>query len=139
MIPSLRGQRANKYGAKRTLGWGGRMYDSRAERDYRTELALREAAGDVREIFEQPVVELVAGITYRPDFRFYELYSRSTHQFVETGWRKIFVDVKGVETDVFRLKAKLWRQFGPGPLRIVKRRGSRGAFVVTKEIPGGAA
>lgn len=123
---------ANKYHARRSLGWNGRLYDSRAERDYGLELRAREAAGEIANVEEQPVVPLVAGITYRPDFAW-------TVRGLPDGER-IFADVKGIETEVFRLKAKLWVVFGPGSLLIVKRDGRRGVFKIVRTIlPRGAA
>lgn len=110
---------------------GVRYWASRAEKDYYGELLLREKAGEVSAIDCQPVVELVAGIRYRPDFVFNETYRG------ESGlrcMRTVYVDVKGVETREFRLKCKLWKQFGPGPLRIVKRGGKREPWRVVKEI-----
>lgn len=118
--------RRNKYGAV-GVREHGRYYASGAERDYHAELKLRELAGDVRAIVVQPVVELVAGIKYRPDY-FYEVRANGS------GWRKIWVDVKGVATREFLLKCRLWREFGPGTLKIVKRQGRRAAFVTVREI-----
>lgn len=126
---------AHKYHA-RPVREGGRFYASQAERDYHAELVLREAAGDVRDIVVQPVVELVAGIKYRPDYRFEE---RAT-LVAPVRWRTIFVDVKGVMTREFLLKCKLWREFGPGPLKIVQRKGRRATFQTVREIlPKGRA
>lgn len=116
--------RRNKFNAKRSLGWGGRMFDSTAERQFVDELKLREVAHDVEKIDLQPVVHLVAGITYRPDV---------VHTDLRTGER-IFTDVKGVETPEFRMKAKLWGIFGPGRLQIVKRAGRSQRFTVTREV-----
>ncbi len=119
--------RANKYHAK-PVREGGRFYASTAERDYHDELKLREQAGDVRNIVVQPPVSLVASITYRPDYKFDERGLRPD------AWRTIWVDVKGVMTREFLLKLKLWREFGPGPLRIVQRKGRRAQFMTTREV-----
>ena len=73
------------------------------------------------------MVDLVAEITYRPDF-----------DYLEAG-RRVYEDVKGVETEAFRLKCKLWRHFGPGPLRVLKRKGTRAAFAVVREVLPGVA
>jgi hypothetical protein len=122
--------RANKYHAK-PVREGGRYYASTAERDYHAELVLREGAGDVRNIVCQPAVELVAGIKYRPDYQYEERAGVNG-----CGWRTIWCDVKGVETREFRLKLRLWREFGPGPLKIVKRHGRRARFITVREVLG---
>jgi hypothetical protein len=119
--------RANKYHA-RSVREGGRFYASGAERDFHAELVLRELAGDVRGIVCQPVVELVAGIKYRPDYYYEERGLDARH------WRPVWIDVKGVMTREFLLKCKLWREFGPGPLKIVQRKGRRARFQTTREI-----
>lgn len=110
----------NKYGAQpATLD--GRRFASTAERDYAAELHLRQRAGEIADLREQHQVALTdARIAYRPDF-----------SFLERG-RRIFVDVKGVETPRFKVIAALWSVYGPGPLRIVKRQ--RRAFVIAREI-----
>ena len=117
--------RRHKFGAVRTNG-----YASKAEAAYAHELILRACAGDVVDIEEQPRVSLVAGITMVPDFTFRE-FIKEPPQF----WHWVWVDVKGVETPVFRLKCKLWAVFGPGLLRIVKAKGR--SFYVDREIKGG--
>jgi hypothetical protein len=121
------GPRTGKYNAKPVRD-GGRFYASTAEHDYHAELKLREEAGDVRAIVVQPSVELVAGIKYRPDYRFEE------RGLSRERWRTVWVDVKGCVTREFLLKLRLWREFGPGPLRIVQRKGRRAAFMTTREV-----
>lgn len=106
----------------------GRFYASTAERDYHRELLLREAAGDVRLIEVQPKVMLLAGISYRPDYCFQE------RGLNKEQWRKVWVDVKGAMTREFLLKLKLWRESGPGPLKIVQRSGRNARFVTVREI-----
>ena len=118
-------RRQNKFHAVKAAGDSGRLYDSKAERDRANELLLLQQAGQISDLREQTVVDLVAEITYRPDF-----------DYLENG-RRLYEDVKGVETEAFRLKCKLWRHFGPGPLRVLKRKGSRAQFTVAKEVlPG---
>ena len=110
----------NKFNAKRTLH-GGRWYDSKLEADYRKELELRVEAGDIFDLEDQPKVVLTrAGISYKADFK-----------FTEDG-HPVWVDVKGVEADRFRLIKKLWRYYGPGLLRVIKRKGTK--FYTAQEI-----
>lgn len=117
-----RPSRGNKFNAKRALGRSGRMYDSTAERDRADQLKMLEDLKEIEELREQTRVELEEGIHYRTDF-----------DYLEKG-RRVFEDVKGVETERFRLICKLWRLHGPGPLRILKRAGRAQKFQVTKII-----
>lgn len=119
--------RRHKFGAKPSFD-GVRHWASQAERAYYGELLLREKAGDVRDIECQPVVDLVAGIRFKPDFRFYEC--GGDHR----PGRYVYVDVKGVITEAAALKFRLWKAFGPSVLRIVKRGSKREPWRVVKEI-----
>ena len=111
--------RRNKYGAQRT--WGqGRCFDSKGEKLRHDELMILQRGGFIGELSCQPRVQLVAGITYVPDFR-----------YIEKG-KVVYEDFKGTETAVFKLKAKLWTVFGPGKLRITKRDGGR--TITVREI-----
>lgn len=114
----------NKFGAKRARGTSGRLYASKAERDRGDQLRLLEQAKVIRNLGEQPRIELEPGIFYRPDF-----------VYVERG-RLVYEDVKGVVTERFRLVCKLWRLHGPAVLRVTKRKGTRSAFIVVREIMG---
>lgn len=95
----------NKYGAKKTT-IDGITFDSKAESDYYALLKMREKAGEVSGVEMQHPFALVGpdGLliaTYRCDFAFWDL--------VEGRFRVI--DVKGVETPVFKLKRKLMKSF----------------------------
>lgn len=114
--------RREKYNRKRVRAADGYWYDSIAEKDYAEILLALEKSGAISNIRRQEMIKLsAANIGYKPDF-----------SYTEAG-RRIYVDVKGFETPEFRLKARLWRAYGPGPLRIVKR-GKNGGFVTVKEI-----
>ncbi|WP_395451167.1 DUF1064 domain-containing protein [Aminobacter sp. UC22_36] len=93
----------NKFGAKRTV-LDGQTFDSKAESDYYAVLKLREKAGEVSGVEMQRPFALIGpdGLliaTYRCDFAFWD--------HVEDRFRVI--DVKGVETPVFKLKQKLMK------------------------------
>lgn len=117
----MRAVARNKYGAKQTLALG-RRFDSGAEAARAAELSLLERAGAIADLVFQPRVELEPGIFYRPDFAYRER------------GRVVWEDVKGVETERFRLIKRLWRLHGGGPLRITKRSGIRGGFRVVQEV-----
>lgn len=111
--------RRNKYRVapkSRRTDATGKVYASRAEMLYAAELRVLNVA-----FTEQPRIALGdTDIVYVPDFY--------------TGQE--YIDVKGVQTPEFKLKKKLWRLYGPAPLRIVKRRGTR--FVTTEIVPKGS-
>lgn len=111
----------SRYGVKR-IQVDGIWYDSQLERDYHQVLLFMQRAGEISDLeYHQETVYLTESrIGYKPDFT-----------YTEKG-RKVWVDTKGVETEIFRLKMRLWRCYGPGPLRIVKRSGN--GFKTTKEI-----
>lgn len=89
----------------------GRSFASKFEAEIFQRLSLMEAAGEVKEIRCQDHVFLTeARIEYIPDFRVFDL---KLQQLV---WH----EAKGFETDVFRLKKKLWKFYGPGRLIIYK-------------------
>lgn len=106
----LRRQTANprphKYHAKPTVVDGHR-FDSKAEADIYEELKMLERARQISHFELQPIFSFPMGFTYRADFRV----------FCTDGTEEIW-DVKGVETPVFRLKAKCFRHFYPN-LRLV--------------------
>ena len=100
------------------------MFDSKAERDRAEILKAMEQDGSITDLELQPQVVLTrARIKYKPDFAYTD----------EAGIR-FWEDVKGVETEGFRIKAKLWSCYGPGPLRITKRKSVKAGFQVTKTI-----
>ena len=103
----------------------GISFASKAERDYYLELRLLEKVTSARtQLIElQPKIVLSkANITYRPDFLIME------------NEQLIYIDVKGMQTPVFNLKARLWRAYTSDVLRIIKRKGK--VFVIDKEIKG---
>lgn len=92
----------------------GRVYASKAEREYAQILWNRREAGTIQLLVEQPSLWLgVPENVYRPDFL-----------VVENG-NPYFVDVKGVETPAFRKVMKLWANYGQCPLHIVKKKGAK--------------
>lgn len=112
-------QKPNKFNAQPTT-LDGVVFDSGAEARRYSELRLLEHAGEITDLELQPVYELqpslkikkvvftpagrkrtrtrtVRPITYRADFRYID---------AATG-QVVVEDVKGVQTEVFRIKAKM--------------------------------
>ena len=80
----------------------GITFDSRAEADRYCELKMLLAAGKISGFDIQPSFVLDVGVRYRPDFI---VCGNDGVVWVE--------DVKGVETQAFKLKRKLWEQRYP--------------------------
>lgn len=98
----------NKYGNKRTEH-AGYSFASKAEAALYDLLRLREKAGEIKDIRNQVHVRLTAAaVTYVPDFAFWDI-KENTYKYAE---------YKGFETDVFKIKLRLWRFYGPGPIEI---------------------
>jgi hypothetical protein len=95
------------------------VFDSIAESKRYKELALLEKAGQIKGLELQPKFLLQEGFkkngkTYR------KIEYIADFMYIENG-KVIIEDVKGMETDVFKLKRKMFEYKYPGfELRIVK-------------------
>lgn len=93
----------------------GRRFDSKAEARRYSQLKLLQRAGIIADLECQKRYPLTAHgqaiCVYVADFAYTDLQRRVA----------VAEDVKGVETDVFRIKAKMFRAEYPGvELRVVK-------------------
>lgn len=88
---------ASKYGARKTRG-----YASKREATYAEQLAAEKQAGTVVDWLEQVPIKLPGKSKYIVDFLVFA--SDGTFKFVE---------VKGVETEVWRLKMRLLEETRP--------------------------
>ncbi len=99
--------RYSKYGARKTV-IDGITFDSKREANRYQELKLLEQAGEISYLELQPSFILqesfkyqgktIRAITYKADFAYHELASNAV----------VVEDVKGMETEVFRIKRKLF-------------------------------
>ena len=88
----------------------GLKFDSKAEARRYSELVLLQQASEITGFGLQPSFVLPGNIRYRPDFI---VCGADGSIWVE--------DVKGVETQAFKLKRRLWQQAYPWlELRVVK-------------------
>lgn len=100
----------HKYSAKR-VELSGKSFASKLEADTYLTLCLLEKAGEIKIEKIQTQVSLTdAGIIYKPDFLVIDLKNDTF----------IWVEAKGFETPEWKLKKRLWRYYGPGPLHIYK-------------------
>ena len=88
----------------------GIRFDSKAEARRYAELKALQASGKILWFTRQPSFLLPGGIRYMPDF-----LVCGTDGLI---WAE---DVKGVETEAFKLKKKLWEEAFPGlELKVIK-------------------
>lgn len=85
------------------------LFDSGLERDLYNLLKLRERVGELRDIKVKPNVRITeAGILVIPDF-----------SAVETKTDQLrYHEAKGCVTEVWLLKMRLWRCYGPAPIDV---------------------
>ncbi|HUW32073.1 MAG TPA: DUF1064 domain-containing protein [Planctomycetota bacterium] len=87
-----------------------RRFDSKLERARAEQLCALSRANEISDLQFQPHFELTtARIGYRADFA-----------YIESG-RKVVEEVKGMETERWKIIRKLWRFYGPAVLRIYRR------------------
>ena len=90
-------------------------------------LTLREKSGEISDIQNQDHVYLTdARICYIPDFKF---FCKATNEYM-------WAEAKGFETDVWKIKKRLWKHYGPGKLEIYK--GSKKSIQLVEIIIPGA-
>ena len=102
------GDKRSKYGAKPTVVDGIR-FDSQAEARYYERLKLRVAAGEVSYFLRQVPLHLPGNTRYVLDFL--EVLADGSIRHV---------DVKGVQTDVFRLKKRQVEALYPITIELAK-------------------
>ena len=88
----------------------GIRFDSKAEAGRYLTLKALKASGNILWFSRQPSVLLPGGVRYMPDFL---VCDAAGLIWVE--------DVKGVETEAFKIKKKLWEDAFPGlELRVIR-------------------
>lgn len=108
-------KKKSKYNNKR-IRVDGILFDSKLEADYYSDLKIQLQAGVIRGFCRQPEFVLVAGFADRKPV----IYKADFIVFSLDGTAEV-VDVKGMETEVFRIKHKQFLDKFPGlELKIVK-------------------
>lgn len=102
-------KRSSKYGAKPTEVDGIR-FDSKAEANYYLELKARVAAGAVAYFLRQVPIHLPGRTRYVVDFQVFEACGRVR-----------YIDVKGMETQTFRMKKRQVEDLYPIEIEVVKK------------------
>jgi hypothetical protein len=110
-----------KYRSKR-VKHEGFSFASQLEAAVYDYLKLREKCKELKDIQHQDHVYLTeARICYIPDFKFFDC---DRNEFV-------WAEAKGFETDVWKIKKRLWHYYGPGPLEIYKGSAKKMTLVET--------
>lgn len=100
----------SKFG-NRTTHHAGYSFASKLESELFSLLKLMEKNGEITEITLQPHVELTrAAVLYIADFSAVNKKTNGVEYF----------EAKGFETDMWRLKRRLWKHYGAGPLHVFK-------------------
>jgi len=115
----MTGTRSKYHNKKVTID--GRTFDSKAEARYYQELKLRLKAGDIKDFTCQPRINLLPSFTkqgrkVRPMTYIADFKIAHNDGSIE------YIDVKGMETEAFKLKRKLFDfLYRDQQLTIVKR------------------
>lgn len=111
MFPNRFRNTKKKY-KNRKVEIDGHKFDSAAEAECYSLLKLMERNGEIKLLALQPKVYLTAArILYVADF------------LIDEKGRRVYIDVKGMRTTAFQIKKRLWRYYGDGTLRLVKKNG----------------
>lgn len=100
----------NKYGNKKTIV-DGIMFDSALEARYYQELVLRKRAGDILDFEIQPVFVLQEGFTFHCKKERPITYVADFAVTRRDGFLGTFIEVvdcKGMKTDAYRMKRKMF-------------------------------
>lgn len=117
-IPS-KPKKRSKYNNQKTIV-DGIEFDSKKEAEYYCQLKLLKKAGEIKEIGLQPRYELQPGfekngVKYRPITYVADFVITNNDGTTEV------VDIKGVETQVFKIKQKLFEYMYPDKsLKVIK-------------------
>ncbi len=116
-------QSKKKFGNQKSSSSDGRSFSSKLERAIYEMLKQGVLDGRYSELQCQDHVYLTeARILYIPDFKVFDEIKKAPR----------WIEAKGFETDVWRIKRRLWVHYGPGPLDVYK--GSEKAFKLTETL-----
>lgn len=114
-------KRAHKYHARATE-YDGIRFDSKAEANRYKELQLLEKAGEIGYLKVHPTFELQPPFVDRTGKKQRAIIYEADFSYVDGATEQVVIeDIKGVETEAFKLKKKLFLYHHPElELRIVK-------------------
>tara|TARA_R100000808_G_C2152315_1_gene161664 strand:+ start:589 stop:951 length:363 start_codon:yes stop_codon:yes gene_type:complete len=107
----------------------GYKFDSQSEYTYYVTLKLKQAAKVIRDLEVHPKVKLTKHISWKLDFKFFDVEKDCI----------VYVDIKGrrkLPPDI-PLKVKLWREFATEMLILVLHKGRGSYEEIRTVIPDG--
>lgn len=114
-------KRKNKYGAVKTKV-GKTTYDSKKEARYCEQLKLRQMAGEIKNLAMQPKFEFIVNgepMRYVNTKRKGKIITYIADACYEENGEFVVVDVKGVETQVFKMKRAMMRHINGLEVQVV--------------------
>lgn len=112
-------QNNHKYGARKTTV-DGITFDSKAEADYYSQLKLLQRTGEIEDIELQPKFEIIPGYIHpETGKKIRATYYKADFKVTYSDGRQEIIDVKGVRTEVYKLKKKLFEQKYEIPIKEV--------------------
>lgn len=100
----------HKYNAKRTVSSDGKSFPSKGECALYDQLRFREKIGEIEEISLQHRVRLTEEVFWKVDFMY---------RVASTG-EMVLAEYKGMEDANYKIKKKLFKEFGEMKLEIYK-------------------
>ena len=101
----------HKYKAVKTMV-DGTSFSSKLEANVYTYLKQLERAGEVKILDLQPKIYLSkADILFKPDFK---IFDKAIN-------KEVYIEAKGVETAVYKIKLRLFKHYASSPLRVYKQ------------------
>jgi len=110
--------RRHKYNAQRTEV-DGITFDSKKEATEYQTLKLLDSVGAIADLQLQPAFELQAAYVDNNGKKVKAIIYKADFAYTQEG-RRIVVDVKGMQTPVFKLKSKLFRERFPELQLLIK-------------------
>lgn len=101
-------RKRHKYGARKTTV-DGITFDSQAEANYYCQLKLLQRAGEINDIELQPKFELIPGYKHpATGNKIRATYYIADFKVTYADGRTEIIDVKGLRTEVYKLKKRMF-------------------------------
>lgn len=108
-------KKRSKYNAQSTLV-DGLHFPSKLEAAVWCMLKQLQKVDDIRNVTRYPSVKLPGGVTWKIDFAYVGFFAKTNRGM----WLPCYAEAKGVETADYKVKLKLFEEFGDRPLHIWK-------------------
>lgn len=120
----------NKYNAKKTI-YKGIIYDSKYEATRAYELDMLERAGHIKDLERQKRFILQEGYINNKGENIRPISYIADFSYIDSKGNKIVEDTKGLETEVFRIKKKMF-EYKYNDIKFVVLKGKTRTKKVTK-------